>query len=374
MTKNAVSVLLFEGGYPACETEKMLADIRQMILLDNLAKIREAASVGSIYLLTNRAHLAEKALARGCIVLERGSLTGDDFHFGRALRELINQEKLEHVFYMGGAGFPFLRAGDLEEAASALLAGSKPVIYANNAVSADIVAFAPGSLINQITPPGADNSLALFLRTETRVEHRLFKPCTGFLFDLDTPTDLLILAGSPFTGPKVREAIERLDLDLSRLQRAKEVIRNDNYDDILLLGRVGAPVMAKINQSWKVRLRVFSEERGMKALGRDKRGEVVSLLGYFLQEVGPKKFIQYLEKICSAAFLDTRVLMAHLKPDLPAEERYLSDLGRWQEMKEPFFREFTRCAVESDIPIILGGHSLVLGGLWALLDELECSR
>ena len=62
--------------------------------------------------------------------------------------------------------------------------------------------------------------------------------------------------------------------------------------------------------------------------------------------------------------------MAHLKPDLLTEDRYLSDLGRWREMKDSFFREFTRCAVESAVPILLGGHSLVLGGLWALAEEI----
>jgi hypothetical protein len=33
-------------------------------------------------------------------------------------------------------------------------------------------------------------------------------------------------------------------------------------------------------------------------------------------------------------------------------------------------REFTRCAVSASIPVVLGGHSLVSGGLWLLAEAL----
>lgn len=365
--ENAVSIVIIEGGDPSSEIEKMLFRIRQAVLLDNIEKMKKVGSIGAIYLLTNYPDLAEKAALQEGIILRPSSPAGEKFHFGRALQDLINQEKLEHVFYLGGASIPLITVEELEEIC-ALLLRSRPIIYSNNAMSADIVAFSPGNLINRINPPRFDNILAIALRDGAGVELRLFKPSTGLLFDLDTPADLLILAGSPFPGPRAREALQSLNLDLSRLERVKEVLRSD-YEDIMLLGRVGAPVMTKINQTLKIRLRVFSEERGMKALGREERGEAVSLMGYFLQEVGPQRFIQYIEKICRAAFLDTRVLMAHFQAGLSAEERYLSDLGRWQEMKEPFFKEFTRCAVNSAIPILLGGHSLILGGLWALAEE-----
>ena len=368
--KGNVSVLIFEGGNPVSEIEKMLRDIRHVILLENIARIKRVASAGQIHLLTNYDDLAEKALAAGGVNLHRSNFSGVGFHFGRALQELVNREKMEHVLYLGGAGFPFLRTEDLEEVCLALL-NSSPAVYSNNAVSADIVAFTPGSLINLITPPERDNNLVLAFREVAGAGHRLLKACSGFLFDVDTPADLLILADSPQAGPKVREALQRLNLDLSRLQRVKEVLKNGDYDDLLLLGRVGAPVITRINQTCKVRLRVFSEERGMKALGRDTRGEVVSLPGFFLQETGPRRFIQYIESVCKAAILDTRVLMAHLKPDISAGDRYLSDMGRWREMKEPFFREFTRYATCSAIPILLGGHSLVLGGIMTILDELS---
>jgi len=366
--KDAVSVVIIEGGGPSSEIEKMLVSVRQAIILDNIEKMKKVGSIGAVYLVTNYADLAEKAAVQGGVLLRQTKPGEEDFHIGRVLQNLINQEKLEHIVYLGGASFPFLTVEELEHVCLLLL-GSRPVIYSNNVMSADIIAFTPGNLINRITPPGQDNILAVALRDGTGIEHRLLKTSTGLLFDVDTPADLLILAGSPFTGPQAREALSALNLDLRRLERVKEVLKGD-YEDVLLLGRVGAPIIAKINKNWKVRLRVFSEERGMKALGREKRGEALSLLGFFLQEVGPQRFIKYIERVCRAAFLDTRVLMAHLRPGLSSEERYLSDLGHWQEMKEPFFRDLTRCAMNSEIPILLGGHSLILGGLWALLEEI----
>ncbi|NLX90605.1 MAG: hypothetical protein GXZ07_03275 [Firmicutes bacterium] len=364
-----VSVVIFEGGAPASEVEKMLVRIRQAVLLDNIGKIKKVKSIGAVYLLTNYPALAEKVASYGGVIIKESGFAKGEFHFGRALRDLVNREKLERVVYMSGAGVPLITEEELEETCRLLL-GSRPIIYSNNTMSSDIVAFTPGSLLNRILPPEQDNNLAVALSSGTGVEHNLFPPSTGFLFDLDTPADLLILAGSPLAGSRTRAALQELNLDFTRLERIKEVLKKGNYQDVVLLGRVGAPVIAKINRSLKVRLRIFSEERGMKALGREKRGEVVSLLGFFLQEVGPQRFIRYIEKVCSAALLDTRVLMAHLKPDLLTEDRYLSDLGRWREMKDSFFREFTRCAVESAVPILLGGHSLVLGGLWALAEEI----
>ncbi|MGI5882070.1 MAG: hypothetical protein ACOX7L_03265 [Dethiobacteria bacterium] len=362
-----MSIVIMEGGNPTGDMQKMLVSARRAAIFDNIAKLKEVESIGTINLLTNYPLLAEKAAAYG-VKVHKSSTPQDGFHFGRALRGLINHEGLRHVIYMGGAGVPLIKAEELRDACEFLLI-HRPVIYSNNTMSADIVAFSPGELINSIVPPEMDNILAVALSGGTGVEHRLFPMSTGFLFDLDTPADLLILAGSALAGAHLRAFLKGLDLDLAPLQRVKKVLRGE-YKDVALLGRVGAPAIAKINRSLKVRLRVFSEERGMRALGRQERGEVVSLLAFFLQETGPQRFFRYLERICSAALLDTRVLMAHLGPGLTAEDRYLSDLGRWREMGDPFFREFTRCAVESTIPILLGGHNLVLGGLWVLAEEI----
>lgn len=364
---DAVSVVIFEGGYPAGEVEKMFTGVRHAVLLDNIVKMQQVNEIGPIFLFTNYDDLARDAAAMG-VEVRKNELPPGLFHFGKMLQSIVNAEQLEHVLYMGGASIPLVSREELGSICRQLLS-SPSVVYSNNAQSADIIAFTPGSLVNQIEPPPVDNILAIALKDGCGIEHILFPNTLGFLFDLDTPSDLLILAGSPLAGPHARRCLAEVPLDLSSLERAKAVLAGD-YEEAILLGRVGAPLIAHINKNLKLRLRIFSEERGMKALGREENGLVVSLMGYFLEELGPRSFFRYCEKIAQCAFMDTRVLMAHLKIKPDTEERFLSDLGLWQELRHPMLRDFTRAAVECSIPVILGGHSLVLGGLWALVDEI----
>lgn len=365
--KDAVSVVIFEGGYPTGAVEKMITDVRHAVLLDNIVKMQQVPEIGQIYLFTNYPELAREAADMG-VVIRENNLTSAQFHFGNTLKAIINEEKLEYVLYMGGASIPLVTVEELAAICRELLL-SAPIVYSNNAQSADIIAFAPGRLINDIEPSPVDNILAIDLKDGCGIEHILFPNTIGFLFDLDTPSDLLILAGSPLAGPRTRHCLSGLPLDLSSLERAKAVLGGD-YEEAILLGRVGAPLIAHINKNLKLRLRIFSEERGMKALGREESGLAISLMGYFLEAVGPRRFFEYCAEVAQCAFMDTRVLMVHYNMKLDAEERFLSDLGQWQKLRHPLLREFTRAAVECSIPVICGGHSLVLGGLWALVDEI----
>lgn len=108
----------------------------------------------------------------------------------------------------------------------------------------------------------------------------------------------------------------------------------------------------------------------MKALGRLAAGEVVSLLGFLVERVGLADFFDYLSRVALGAFIDSRVLMAHHRFAIPDRDRFLSDLGLWKEVEHPWLRKFTREAARCSIPVILGGHSLISGSLWALSCEL----
>ncbi|MHB8756846.1 MAG: hypothetical protein ACYC6V_02400, partial [Bacillota bacterium] len=118
------------------------------------------------------------------------------------------------------------------------------------------------------------------------------------------------------------------------------------------------------------RFRVFSEERGMKALGRQERGEVISLVGHLIDQEGPEAFFRYLSTFCQSVIFDSRVLFAHWKLNVSDWDRFQSDLGRYDLVKDPKVREFTRAAVEAPVPVILGGHALVSGGLWILAENV----
>ena len=66
--------------------------------------------------------------------------------------------------------------------------------------------------------------------------------------------------------------------------------------------------------------------------------------------------------------MDTRVLFEHFGWKLKAADRFASDLGEVDLISHPLLKEFTAAALEAPIPVLLGGHSLVTGGLWALID------
>ena len=106
----------------------------------------------------------------------------------------------------------------------------------------------------------------------------------------------------------------------------------------------------------------------MRASGRQARGEALSLLGFYLDEVGLERFFATLAKMSQAVFLDSRVLFAHRRIWPSAPDRFYSDLRQAEKINDPWVRRFTEAAIAAPIPVVLGGHSLVSGGLYALVE------
>ncbi|MDW7650328.1 MAG: hypothetical protein SCK29_02360 [Bacillota bacterium] len=364
-----IDVVIFEGNEAKSPVEEMLVTVRHAALRDNLDKLLTLPEVGRVFLVTNRHELT--ALAGERIHIEFNETAPSDFHFGRELLHLTVKHQIKAVICMGGAAVPLIDTEELAGACRIVLEKENRYIT-NNVQSADIIAFNPASVLQHYPPAATDNALVLLLRYDAGFEQHLLPATLGTQFDIDTPTDLLILADSPFGGANLRTALNGLGLNTTPVQRVKDILRADNYPDVALIGRIGAPAISRINHNFKVRLRVFSEERGMKALGRLERNEVVSLLGFWLEEIGPERFFTHLEKTVSAALIDTRVLFAHQKNQLSDADRFNSDLGLYQEIRDPFVREFTRAASECRIPVLLGGHSLVTGCVWALVEQIGC--
>ncbi len=365
---DGVSVVAFEGSDPQSGVEEMMARVKQASLLDNLEKMKQVSEIENVFLYTNRRELVDSAEKAGAIVF-LNSIAPASFHFGRALQKAVSDHNLSRVFCLNGAGCPLITTEELKMSCRKLLARSN-YIYTNNTQSSDIIAFTVTDGFHELALPAMDNSLALILRDQLGLEMELMPHSLGLLFDIDTPSDLLVLGSGRLGGPRTIAALQTLNLDYSKLEQAKAVL-SDEYRDVALIGRVGAPVIGRLNAILKLRLRVFSEERGMKALGRIASNEVISLLGLLLDHAGIETFFQYLARVAECAFIDSRVLMSHYRYNLPDRERFLSDLGLWEELKHPWLREFTRAAAECDIPVILGGHSLVSGSLWALCCEFD---
>lgn len=363
-----VTPLVFVGGSRASPIEVLLADAQEAIARDLIDRLLGCPSFEAPVVATSSVAFAHTLAGLPVrLVPDEGG-----FHFGQALASLIRRYDVEHAFYIGGGAAPLLTAAELTAIASLILT-HRQAIVANNFFSSDFLGFTPAGAIHQISLPPIDNDLAFRLQREAGLENVPLMRTPGTQMDVDTPTDLLILALHPGTGSYTRRFLDSLDLDTSRIERVSSFL-TDPTAQVIVAGRVGSHVWSHLDSDLACRTRVFSEERGMRASGRESRGDVRSMLGFHLEAVGPDRFFAHLSELGDAAFLDTRVLFNHLRLTPSASDRFYSDLLQVERIQDPTLREFTHAAANARIPVVLGGHSLVAGGLWALIDAAWLKR
>ncbi len=240
-------------------------------------------------------------------------------------------------------------------------------------MSCDYVAFRPAAALSRAGPIRNDNDLAWRLHHDAGLARAPIEQTPLDRLDIDTPTDLALLRLAPGLGPRLRAYLEAHAPDLPALA-AVEATMADPYRTLVVAGRLNTQIWAAVEQEVSFMKRLFVEERSMKANGRQERGEVRSLLAILLREVGPARFFAHLAELGDAAVLDTRPLFAHLAPDLSAPDRFASDLLRPDLVGDPLAREFTAAARAAPLPVVLGGHSLVTGGLWLLARRVKAAK
>ncbi len=295
MFRERVGVVILEGGQPTDLVEHQMVSVRRGMTLDAIAKLRHIPEIDVIYLSTNYPELAAAATELGAVVVPEEP----PFHFGRCLQYVINQGNLDGIIYMGGASCPFLTADEFRQIARDLRR-YKNVVYTNNPQSADIVAFTPAKAINMIDLPDNDNVLPTRLRQGAGLERVFLPHSVGVHFDIDTPSDVLVMSLSPRVEQYTRQAIAALNWDNSRLRQAMNHLALPE-SNIFLAGRVNPWTMQHIGMYYRSRLRVISEERGMRATGRAERGEVHSLLAFMMEQLSPQGLIDYISSIADAA-------------------------------------------------------------------------
>ena len=106
----------------------------------------------------------------------------------------------------------------------------------------------------------------------------------------------------------------------------------------------------------------------MQAAGRDVSGRARTALGFLYAEVGSQGFFERIGELGDGLLFDTRVLFAHLGWRPGPTERFASDLFEPDRIAEGPVREFTRAARDAGYPILLGGHTLVSGVLWTMVE------
>jgi CTP:molybdopterin cytidylyltransferase MocA len=364
MPASDVSLLIMTGSSEGSEVERMVAQARQAITLDTVDKALTVEAIGRIIVSTNSRSLAEALRDKPvCIELDAH---GEEFHFGRRLLALVDKYEIERLFYVGGGSGPLLSPEEISHIAKDLLSAAQ-LLIANNFYSTDFAAFTPASILKDADPPAFDNDLGWLLGETLGLPIHELPRTAATQLDVDTPIDLMTLKLHPAAGQHVQRYLESLDLDISHLEEAIQLF-TDREAMVVVAGRVSAATWTYLESETACQVRLFAEERGMRASGRQARGEVRSLLGFYLDEVGNERFFATLSTLGQAAFIDSRIIFAHRGLWPLAADRFYSDLRQPEKIADPFVRHFTEAAMQAPIPIVLGGHSLVAGGLYALIE------
>ncbi|MCZ7538855.1 MAG: hypothetical protein M5U29_02830 [Anaerolineae bacterium] len=299
-------------------------------------------------------------------------LDGGPFHFGERLAGVIERFGLAHALYFGAGSAPLLGQEMIAQVWETLLGASgsgERLALTNNLHSSDWVAFTQvQDALPILQRASRDNSLAWMLQEDGgwAVSAPANLPPSARL-DLDTPADLAIVRAHPACSPRLRAALEDSLLERIPVGVVLDVLARDG-SRAALIGRVAPQAWDALSRAAQCWIRVFSEERGMAASERLARGEARSLVERMIARWGPGAFFEDLAQVADAAIIDSRVLMAAAGHYPGAGERFASDLYLPDAIHDPWLREFTAAAQAAPLPVLLGGHGVVAGGLHALAE------
>ena len=391
--ESSLTAVIMTGGGGDTPAEQLVARAREATTCDTVDKLLQVKPVECIIVVTDSPTLTAM-LADRPVIVDVDS-PHELFHFGHRLTQVLTDHKVDRCLYIGGGSGALLTIEEWE-AIGLDLVDAEDTVITNNFYSTDFAAWTPARVLKEIPLPDTDNELSWALRFDAGLSARTLPRSAATQLDVDTPTDLLTLSLHPGCGPHTRQYLEGLKGDEGRtlpgngnpgliqpvllehighsirelqhtLEQALAVLL-DREAEIFVAGRVSAAASAYLQTEALCRKRILAEERGMRASGRQARGEVSSLLGVLLEDRSPRQFFEALSQMGEAVILDSRVVLAHRRTWPSTGDRFYSDLRQPERIEDPFLREFTAAALAAPVPVVLGGHSLVSGGLWTLVD------
>ena len=298
------------------------------------------------------------------------------------------------VVVLGSGSIPLARAADLRRFVE-VAAGPGGHALANNRYSADVVAVSRAADLAELPPLPADNALPRWLEERAGVAVADLRSHWRLGVDIDTPLDLVVLRDPAAPDPVGHDLRAAAPLIGGRLAALSEVL-TDRRAELLVAGRVSATTLRWLESGVACRVRALVEERGLRAASRLAQSGATtdsrpprSVLGELLDRDGPESLARTVATLADAAVIDTRVLLAHRHGAdesawPPAEDRFASDLLLPASIADPWLRALTASAAgpssisapgiavatfPSDRPILLGGHTLVNGGLRLLAQR-----
>lgn len=358
----STAFLLFFGRGGDSDVERRLDVIKIAIGASVLRRARQAGFAPLIAVTADKDGAPAFAVAGAEVTPPRTS----PFHFGNELARLAKERGLDRLCTIGAGAGALFTVAELR-ALREEIESSEALVLSNNYYSADLVAFTPASTLDVIELPATDNPLPRRLHQQGGLSSRQLHRSAATLLDVDTPADAVVLKRHPACPEDLRE-LETWDSELgARIDALMRLITTPDRE-LLVAGRVGAPVWSYLESQTACRVRMLAEERGMQAAGRDDSGEARTALGFLYQEIGPDRFFAKMGELSNGMLFDTRVLFAHLGFRASGPDRFASDLFRADAIAEKPLAAFTRAAAAADYPLLLGGHTLVAGVLWTLVE------
>lgn len=354
-------LIIFHGGTGHGEAETMMARARVSAARDT-AKAALAGGFGAVIMVTSAPRAFEPVPAGMLVDLDP---PGEPFDYSARLRGVVARYAIEKPAVMGSGAVPLLGASEFALVCEQLEAGDERLVT-NNFYSADLTAWTPGEAIERAGHFERDNVLPRRLRDEAGLAPVVLPRTTITQFDLDTPSDLAVLAVTEGLPGELAAAVREPGIDTSRC-RALMPLFCDPRAQVVVAGRVGSQAWQHLERETACRVRMFSEERGLATAPAGHRAR--SALGFLLEAVGVEGFFARMAELGDALVLDTRVVEAHMGVTPSREDRFQSDLLNYERIADPFLRRFTEGAAKAPKPVLLGGHSLVAGGLMALIDQ-----
>jgi hypothetical protein len=331
------------------------------------------------------AELSQRLARQGAAVRLIPREAASQFHWGtwftRAARAALEEagDQVDAVGWVGPGALALLA----DDALDALLSPIAGEAVANNRFSSDafVVAGDLSAAFAAIAGLGADNGAPRALEAAGFTVRDLSDaPWTRF--DVDTPLDLALLRlatrlpGMRSMDPAISAFLEGAQLPggqalmIPRVEEVLAVLRNRNAE-LVVAGRVPSSSFAYLEDQAACRVRLFVEERGMRAAPANRPR---SLLAEWVTQEGAGTLVERLADLGNAVIVDTRVIMAALVGSAdpavwPApEERFASDFADAAPVSAEWLRELTTASADASVPFMLGAHTLVSDGLRILTD------
>jgi len=352
-----IAAVIFHRSLGTSYGERLVAEGRRAATLDLIEKIR-CAGLNQILLVTE-AKEAEFFKNNGIEAIRVP--VGERFHFGAELKRVIREEDLDGILHFGG-GSGLLFPDEGISHLSSFAAGDDPGALFNNFYSCDFAAISRAEEILGLELPQIDNPLG-FALADAGIPCRTLERSLETDFDIDTPTDLVLLESTDRGGRRTREFLSSARITHPHLKETLRLL-TERSARLTMIGRLNPGTWSRFERAVACRTSAIVEGRGM----RSSPDGGAYLMNRIIRDDGIPAFFARLARSADGALIDTRPLLAE-NGQLPTPaDRFASDLLRPEKVKDQLWREFTAAALDSPIPVILGGHSLMSGGLHLLAE------